>query len=240
LKTIGIHQPNFIPWIGYFVKVAKSNTFVLLDNVQYTKGGFSNRVKIKNKNGEGAWITVPLKATGGHFKNINEIQVDYNRAWQKDIENKLRDYYKKAPFINETIEIFSWILNKGSYSSLSALNCTLLFEIFMLLEIRTEIKKASEMNLPAASNNELLIAIIKNCGGDVYLAGLGGKKYMDENLYHENNISIIYNTVTEKPYPQVNGRDFIPNLSVIDMMFNIGIDETKKTFRELCTGQSVS
>ncbi len=87
------------------------------------------------------------------------------------------------------------------------------------------------MNLPDLSNNELLIEIIKRTGSDTYLSGTGGKKYMDEELYDANAIRIVYNEVMVPEYPQINGEGFVPNLSIIDMMFNIGLSETRAAIR---------
>jgi len=228
---VSIHQPNFLPWFGYFAKIVRSDVFVILDNVQFTKGGFSNRVKIKSKNGEGVWLTVPVKVSEGTFRNINEIQIDYTKKWEKDIENKLRDFYKKAPFVNNTLQHFVDLFSAKTYSSLGELNTTLILDIIDLLGLRRKTLIAGAMDLPKISNNELLIEIIKRIGGDTYLSGLGGKKYMDEELYYNAGIKIIYNDVTVPEYEQVNGPAFVPNLSIIDMLFNIGIEGTKQLLK---------
>lgn len=230
---VSIHQPNFLPWFGYFAKIIRSDVFVVLDNVQFTKGGFSNRVKIKSKNGEGVWLTVPVKLSEGTYRNINEIQIDYTKRWEKDIENKLRDFYKKAPFVNETLEHFVNLLSARSYSSLGDLNTTLILNIVDLLGIKRRILVASAMRLPKLSNNELLIEIIKSTGADTYLSGLGGKKYMDEEMYYKAGMKILYNEVSVPEYEQVNGNTFVPNLSIIDMFFNVGIEGTKQLLKTM-------
>jgi hypothetical protein len=225
---VSIHQPNFLPWYGYFVKIVRSDVFVILDNVQFTKGGYCNRVKIKNKNGTESWLTIPVKLSEGSFKDLNEVQIDNTKPWQKDIINKLSDYYRKAPYLKESLETIIGVINAKHYPSLASLNTALIIKILDLLRIKREIRVASNMELNGLHNNELLIAIIKEVSADTYLSGTGAKNYMNEQLYVNAGIKLEYNQVKVSEYSQINGTTFIPNLSIIDILFNEGLEGTKE------------
>jgi hypothetical protein len=230
---VSIHQPNFLPWVGYFVKIIRSDLFVMLDNVQFTKGGFCNRVKVKGKNGLETWLTVPVKLAEGTFKNINELHIDYSKNWIIDIGNRLNDYYHKAPFKNKVLPFLFETLNEKTYHSLAQLNGALILKVLDILRIERKIVWASSFGANSLTSNELLVDILQTVQANTYLSGTGAKKYMDETLYNRAGLNIRYNEFSLPEYRQVNGLDFVPNLSVIDILLNIGSDATREVLEQL-------
>ena len=220
---ISIHQPNFIPWIGYFFKIYKSDVFVILDNVQFTKNGFTNRNQIKTPQGP-IWLTLPVIQSGKFGQNINECLI-FNKAQNvKKIISSLNGNYKRAAHFEKYVDKLSAILNETN-DNLAEVNIKLINWLLTELEIKTKIVLASELKNIEGESTERLVSICKNLGGKKYLAGLGAKKYQEDALFLENKIEIINTPFKYPVYPQMWG-DFMMNLSVLDVLFNCG-DETK-------------
>lgn len=214
---VAIHQPNFLPWIGYFYKILKCDIFVFLDNVQYTKNSFINRNKIKTSQGE-MWLTVPVSFDFG--QKILEVKINNNSDWKEKHIKTLELNYKKAPFFKEIYEMIKGIYNEKKWTYLVDLNITLILEICNYLDIRRKFIRASDLEVEGKST-ELLISIVKKLGGDMYLSGFGGAKYQEEELFEKSNIKLQYYNFKHPIYNQLWG-EFISNLSILDLLFNYG------------------
>ncbi len=219
--TIAIHQPNFIPYPGYFNKMMKADYFVYLDHVQYTSGGadaVTNRNKIKTAQGAFS-LTVPVIKTSG--PNICEIMIDYKQDWVGKMIKTIEMAYKKSPFYHEVSDWFFPIL-LHKIESLSELNIQCIEAVKQYLNIQIPSAVSSKMNLdPALQKDDLLIAITTQLNGTTYLSGKGGLKYMELEKYAEAKIKVVFNQFTPIEYPQL-GKEFIPNLSILDLLFNTG------------------
>jgi hypothetical protein len=220
---VSIHQPNFVPWIGYFFKIQKSDVFVLLDNVQFTKNGFTNRNRIKTPQGEN-WLTLPVIQSGKFGQNIDQCTIFNKDLHVKKILNSLHGNYKKAKYFDLYFDKISAILNTPG-DNLCHLNSALIKWIVSELGINTKIVSSSELNGIEGESTGRLVSICKHLGGTKYLAGLGAKKYQEDELFNSNHIEIINTPFKYPSYTQLWG-EFVPNLSVLDIMFNCG-EETK-------------
>jgi len=215
---LAIHQPNYLPWPGYFHKMESADVFLILDNVQYVKLEYDNRCKIKTPECE-QWMTVPV-ATHNLGTLINKVTLaDGADIWRynwKALENN----YSKSPFFNdykdELIEIYG-----KKWDRLIDLNLKLIKTVRNWLGIETPLKLASEHPARSLNGTELLISYCQELGVDVYLSGAGGKNYLEQEQFENNNIKLEFQDFTPIVYPQRFG-DFIPNLSVIDLLFNCG------------------
>jgi hypothetical protein len=217
---ISIHQPLFIPWIGYFDKINKADIFVILDHVQYTKGSWINRNKIKMANNE-ILLTIPVIKTALNTP-INAIKIDFSKKWIRKHLDTIKYSYKKAPYFDEIYLILeNSYMEKQEYLALFNQK---LIEIFCeYLEIHTKIIKSSELNV-SGNKSQLLLNICKELKADTYIIGMGGNNnYIDFELFKKNNIKIQPQQFHHPTYPQL-GKDFIPNLSIIDLLFNKGKD----------------
>ncbi len=218
---VGIHQPNYIPWIGYFHKILASDLFVLIDQVQFVKGHVCNRNKIRDKNGREITLTVPVRMSKGAYQSFNEIEIDYDQKWQKSHLNLIKNAYLKADFFEEYFELFSEIINV-KYSNLAELNIKIIKFVCDELQIKTPLITASEIPVDFGRKNEMNLGIVKHFGGTVYLSGCGGaRQYNDERLFADNGVKIEYQQFVHPVYKQI-GEEFIPNLSVLDLLFNCG------------------
>lgn len=215
-----IHQPNFLPWIGLFYKIINSDIFVLLDDVQYTKNSYINRNKIKTPKGE-KWLTIPVKHTGHFGDLINEIIIDPSRKLEKTIKGILIENYKKAKYFEE---VFNYLeFNFSSELNLACLNERFIKQICTYLEINVNIIKSSELNLTNYNSTDKLVNVCKVLGANKYLAGFGSKKYQESEKFDHAGIECQVYDFKHPDYPQLWG-DFLPNLSIIDILFNCGKD----------------
>lgn len=221
-----IHQPNYIPWLGYFHKLKKADVFIILDNVQIPGKGLPNRNYIKGKDSKKALLTVPLKKTKGVNSTYNEVIPDYSKKWQKEHLNKIKDAYLKAPNFEITYQFIETLLLKD-FEHLSALSTCFIQEVCNMLDIHTKLVLASNFTDNQLHKNERNIDLCKQVGAKTYLSGQGAKKYNDENLYTQHQINIIYQSFEMPIYKQL-GEVFLPNLSVLDILFNVPFDEIKK------------
>ncbi|MCX6250377.1 MAG: WbqC family protein [Bacteroidetes bacterium] len=219
MSIVAIHQPNFLPFYGYFSKIAGCDQFVFLDDVQYEKGSYTNRVKIfdRSKN-EGAWLTCQL-SNFRFGQNIDEVLIEPSFQWKTKHLKSLQLNYKKARYFDQIFGLLEKVYRK-EHSRLVDFNLDLLFCISDYLGVpRSKFHRSSEFHLSSKSNQRL-IEICKLLGCDTYLHGKGAVKYHDPHLFEEHDIRLTpvdHNIV----YSQF-GEGFIPYLSVIDLLFHHG------------------
>jgi hypothetical protein len=226
-KIVSIHQPNFIPWLGYFYKIYASDEFVILDNVDYQSGNSSsitNRTKIKTNNGE-LMISVPVKKNE-QSKLIMDMEIDNRQPWKAKMLKTIQFTYAKAPFFKTIFPEFEQLLNQ-QWDKLSDLNSTLIIFICGKLNIQTQTIKASEMGLNDEDKNGRIIEICKKLNATVYLSGNGARKYNDEAQYNANHMELRYSEYSPPEYPQLYG-DFLKGLSILDVLLNCGWEKTSE------------
>lgn len=222
--VIGIHQPNFLPWLGFFYKLLSSDFFVFLDIVQFTKNSFINRTRVRAGQNE-LWLTIPVR-TGGRFKQaICEVEISNTNDWRKKHLGTLQGCYGRAPFFRETFEQIKGIYYQRDWTNLCEFNIALIEWIMRELKIEKKAVRASVLQVSGKST-ELLINLVKKLDGTVYLSGHGGRKYQDEEMFRAQSVQLEYYNFKHPVYTQLHG-SFIPNLSILDLLFSYGPD-TKK------------
>lgn len=221
---VAIHQPNFLPWLGYFYKMAQCDVFVLLDNVQYTKNSFINRNRIKTPQ-EVMWLTVPVKIKGRFGQLINNVEIDNTVDWRRKHLGTLETNYRKAKFFEPIFQSLKTIYFMGDWNNLCELNIRLLEWTLSLLKLEKKLIRASDLNVEGEST-QLLINIVKKLGGNIYLSGFGGAKYQEEELFKKAGVALTYYSFEHPVYPQL-WVGFVPNLSIIDLLFNCGPESLK-------------
>ena len=223
MKTVSIHQPNYLPWLGFFDKVAKSDTFVVFDNVQFPRGKqhFGHRNLIKSPNGEGRWLTVPLIGKSD-MKNFNEIEINHN-GWNLDHLNLIKSFYSKSPYFSKYYPELETILKKP-HVTLSDLNVELIKFLLTALHIDVEVVLCSEVCGTDVSGADRIMFLLKKLNATHYISGTGpgSVKYINEQEFKDNGIELIWQNYSHPMYKQLYG-DFVPNLSVVDLLFNHGL-----------------
>lgn len=213
------HQPNFLPYLGYFYKMYKSDVFVIDDDVQYSNEGYENFNYIKVQ-GKKFKMTVPVSYSFGD--SINQVRISYAKNWRKKLLTTIQMNYGKSPYFKEVYEMLNQELSK-KYEYISDLNISLVKEIAKRMGIQTELLTAStQLNVEGTNNARNVAQCIKS-GCNTYYSGTGGKAYNDEQMYSNAGIKIIYSDYKPLHYKQ-QGHEFIENLSVIDYLFNCGFE----------------
>jgi hypothetical protein len=218
VKTIGILQPGYLPWLGFFEQLYRCHIFVLYDDVQFEKGSWRNRNRIKTPNGS-QWLTVPVLSKGKGFPLIKDIMINSSVLWQKKHIKAITQNYTKAPFFNLYADVLFEILNRP-WKYLIDLDVELIFWIVKELQISTPIVLSSELGVSGSSVNRL-IGIVHALGGNHFYEGSAGRKYIDEGLFEAEGISVSFQDYHHPKYPQLNG-SFISHLSIVDLLFNCG------------------
>lgn len=216
-----MHQANYVPWIGYFYKMAKCDVFVYLDVVQYPRGSsFSARNQIKTPNGP-AFLTIPVSIPKGVEGKALYTDIKFSdQKWKEKHKKSLQLNYKKAPFYNEIFDLFEIAVNKNE--KLLNLNITLINVIADYLEIKSQRIKLSDILKSFGQKTDLIIDICNAIASDKYLSGTGGgKEYNNEIKLNAHNIELIYSDFKHPTYSQL-WKEFIPNLSILDLLFNQG------------------
>ncbi|OGR25865.1 MAG: hypothetical protein A2277_21310 [Desulfobacterales bacterium RIFOXYA12_FULL_46_15] len=230
-KIIFIHQPDFLPWMGFFYRWAVSDLFIMLDDVQFIRRGWHHRDKIKTPDGA-KWLTVPVKKKGNYFQPINQVDILSLEDWQKDHLNLIHASYKNAPEFKSVFPKIEDIYLKQNFK-LVDLNLNFLHFIAGYLNISTPFRFSSEFSLEK-KGSERLIELVSLAGGTDYLTGIGSRTYLDEEKFSNQTIRVLWNEFSTPYYSQLHG-DFIPDLSILDALMML----PQRKLQYLCTGDPV-
>lgn len=221
-----IHQPQFIPWAGYFYKILKSDVFVLYDNVQFPRGKhFGNRNMIKTTNGP-LWLTVPVLGKS-EMLPYNRIAVDPSAIWKNKHAKTLELSYKHAPYYSMIVPQMVELYQRSDWQSIAELD-----EVFLRLCLATmnwtgRMIRGSEIESTKGESrgDDAIISILKEVGADTYISGKGegSRRYVDAPRFEQEKIQLLSYDFAIPPYPQGKG-DFVPDLSVIDLIAHTGND----------------
>ena len=212
-----------MPYPGFFHKVIRSDVLIVQDVTKFDER-FSNRNKIISST-EWTWLTVPIKKNHKDYL-LKDVQIFNDLKWNKVHRKKLESAYNKSNFFNKYNTDLNLILEQ-KWEMLLELNMTIIKKINDWLKIKTKIIYESELGIEGEATNRL-INICKAVNADVYLSGDMGHDYLNEELFKQNEIELRYQNYTPKQYNQILSREFIPNLSIIDMLSNIGHEEVRK------------
>lgn len=218
------HQPEYLPYIGFFHKIMHCDTFVIVDHVQFNKKTWQNRNRIRTKEG---WIllTVPVLTKGKFEQPINEVRINNALNWETKHWRSIYLNYGKAPFFNTYGDFFEQLYAK-KWGKLVDLNETIIRYIIQELGVKVKIVKSSDFN-PQGQKTDLLIDMCKRLGADTYLSGEGGHRYVDESKFRKQNLNHVFQDFHHPTYTQ-RFEPFIPYMSIVDLMFNYGSEQSKQ------------
>ena len=229
---ITIHQPEHLPWLGFFNKISKAEKFVILDNVQFRKNYFQNRNRIMGSNGV-QFINVPTK-TKGHMDSTlakTEIASDgANGKWKEKYLRTVQMSYSRHPYFSEVFPVL-----EAAIQTETNLLCDINLAIIQLfadqLNIHPEYVRASEMKLTGVKS-DLLLDICEKLEADVYIAGPSGRDYLDVQSFTAAGIIVKYNDYHHPIYPQRKAKEFEHNLAALDLFMNCGWNDGKRIMME--------
>jgi len=217
---VSIHQPHFLPWMGYMNKVMNSDKFVWLDTVQFRKNYFQNRTRIKSTAGIPLWLTLPVHNHLGDL--ISDIRISES-AWKKKIISKVHANYSKAPYYSKYSDALYEVWDRCESDLLTDINLVTFMHLKKLLNIQANIILASELQIQSSDPTGRLAEICRKLGASAYIAGRGGKDYMNLAEFEKENVRIIWQDFVpgKVRYAQI-GDGYVAGLSIIDCLFNVG------------------
>ena len=225
MLTVAIHQPNYLPYLGYFDKIDKCDVFVFLDSVTYTHNDYRNRNRVKTQHGE-HWRTVPVVHKGALDTPIHDIRIDGQR-WRKKHGRTLEQSYCRAPMFREYWEFFKRAY-EHEWTSLSWLDKHLIEGMCKMLGVGAEFVDSSNLDdapdccgRPRGNPTDLLVDICKQLGAARYISGPGAGTYVQPEKFEDAGIEFKWQEFRCPEYPQLHGL-FVPNLSAVDYIFNRG------------------
>lgn len=223
MKTVGIHQPGYLPWLGFFKKMMNSDIFVFFDDVQYEKDGWQNRNQVRGPN-DAIWLIVPVKA---HLDSkINQVEIDNSKNWMNKHKKSLSYNYSKAPYFGECGKIVEYLYGK-KYELLIDINIEFIKLVMDYLDIKTKTVFSSELQTTKNGSDKIL-EICKVLNADKYITGtVWAKNHLKIEEFQKANITVEFQEFQHPTYKQIH-KGFIPQMSIIDLLFNEGKVSSKQ------------
>jgi len=227
LTVVAIHQPNYAPWLGYFYKIARAQVFVFLDDVSYSKNSYINRVQIDG-GGSPRWLTQPVTYKFG--EPISEVKLA-QPDWRQSHLATLRNYYRDARAFKAAWPRIATMYEVLPEANLARTNRALIEAIASEMAIATKFLASSDLDTSGLSADDRLVAIVKTVApGGRYLSGKGGASYQDPAKFRAAGIDLTYTEFAHPVYEQRHP-EFLPGLSVLDSIFNVGFADTAALIR---------
>ena len=217
-----ISQPRFFPGLHYLHRMMVADVFVIFDTVQFTPRHEENRAKLKTAQGL-QWLTVPMRQSSRE-QLILDTHVDDSQAWQRKAGGTLDNLYRHAPYYKTYAPEIISIL-EAPHQTLPQLDRASWETALRLLGVTCRFVYASDLPV-SGKGPRLLLDICKYLGSDVYLSGAFGREYLDVGEFAAEGVEVRFHEYTYPVYPQRFG-DFVPFLSYLDMLFNIGLERDK-------------
>jgi WbqC-like protein len=225
MTLAAIHQPTFLPWLGWWDKLARCDVFVLLDDVQFPKKGGSwiNRVRLLVA-GKAGWVTVPVDRSLHGARAVREILVDDTQPWRRKLETTLATSYGRARFYDEVLPTVAACLREPT-PTIAELNEAAIRQLGGRLGLDTgKLVRQSDLRVNGLGT-DLLVALTRAAGGDAYLTGDGADEYLDEEQFARAGLGLIRQRFTAPRYPQPVA-EHVTGLSVVDALMNCGWEGT--------------
>jgi hypothetical protein len=240
-KIASIHQPDFMPWLGLFNKIARSDIFVVLDHVlnNPNDGSWFRRVRVI-AGGQPHWITIPLvKPKDSVFVPINKMQIkiEDKKFVKKNLQTIYQNYSRTKYFKDVIYLIDDYFQDEEVLMGVR--NMKFINKVCSKLNITTQFIYSSALNCEKKAT-ELLVEICNKVGANVYLCGGGADGYQQDDLFAESNIKLIYNKFQHPVYDQANTNEFIPGLSIIDPLMNCGFEGVKQMLHSISKSEVAS
>jgi WbqC-like protein family len=230
MTLVAIHQPTFLPWLGWWDKLVRADVFVLLDEVQFSKKGgtWMNRVRLL-VGGEPRWVTMPVDRAYAGTRSVREMRIDDSKPWRQKVLTTIRATYGRAPFADDVMPAVQEAV--GARTELVAeLNERAIRSFAERLEIdTTKIVRQSELAADG-HGTQLLVELCRAVGGDAYLSGDGSDGYLDAEAFAVAGLELLFQEFAAPVYPQPTDT-FVPGLSAVDALMNCGWQGTAELLR---------
>jgi len=218
------HQPVYLPWLGLFHKISLADTFIFMDDVQYLTGDWNNRNKIKTPH-DWMYLTVPVSVKKSRSLLLKDIRIDNSKKgtkndWQVEHWKAIIANYKRAPYFSKYSDFFYDMYIDRKWERLVDINEYQLRYFLEVFDLYAKLYKASELNF-TNKKSDLVLEHCLRFNSDICVVGCHGKDYIKERDFNERGIRVYYQNYLHPQYEQLWG-DFIPYMSIIDLLFNHG------------------
>jgi hypothetical protein len=217
---ISIQQPEFFPWLGFFNKISQVEKVVILDSVQFKKRYFENRNKIRTSQ-DWCWIRAPVKVKGRYTQLIQDVEIDDSQNWRHTMAESIRHGYANAPHWGEGGDELCDLIVANHSTHLAEFNLQVISFLMRRFRLERPMVMASSIGTNS-SGSQLILDICKATGASAYLSGRDGRDYLEEQPFKTAGIALYYQEFIHPTYAQFHGQDFLPAMSAIDVLFNIG------------------
>ena len=224
MKTVAILQPSYLPWLGYFDQISRSDIFVFYDDVQYDKHGWRNRNRIKSATGEPQWLTVPVQVKGKSGQLVKDVQINNESDWRHKHVSTLRHVYSHSPYVKALADELTRELTFSD--NLCELNIHLINWWCRKLKIEAKFVRSSELGIEG-EQSERILKICQALNADNYLSGNLAKDYLDCEMFARGGVRVQWQDYNHPTYTQ-KGSDFLGYLSIVDLW--LGEGEKSATF----------
>jgi hypothetical protein len=211
-------QPGYLPWLGFFDQMRRSDIFVLYDDVQFDKHGWRNRNRIKSPAGP-HWLTVPVLAASGP-KRIHEIEIDNRLPWARKHLGTIKQFYAKAPYLKRYLPELDELLAARRWERLVDVDMAVTEMLCGWLGVKSTWLRSSELGIGGEQSGRLLNFCL-HFGARRYLSGNAAQTYLDLELFAKHGIEVEWQNYQHPVYPQQHG-EFLPFLSALDLLLNCG------------------
>lgn len=229
IKTVVIHQPDFLPYLGFFHRFLSADLYLVLDHVQFVNGtsrAWTHRDRIKTAKGS-QWLSLSVKKAPRETP-INGIHLSDAAGWREANLRLLEASYRKAPYFEQIMPCLRELYEQPA-SMLADFNLASIRMLMTLLGTELPLLRSSELS-PRGADNEMLVDLLAKVGASRYLSGVGARAYLDESMFRAAGIDVLWQDFRHPVYPQQFGA-FEPSLSAVDMLFNCGITDSRRLLR---------
>jgi hypothetical protein len=214
------HQPEYIPYIGFFAKMSVADLFFFSDHLQFAVKDFQNRNYVLQA-GNKVLLTVPVRTKDRAEQPVREVEIDSRSPWARKHLTTLEHAYGRAPFFSRYATPLREIY-QASWTHLCGLNVALIKQLAEWLEIRVPMRLSSELGLQE-HKTRLLIEMCQRTGADTFISGRGAAAYVEPALFAQSGVNHLFFNFAHPTYPQ-SSHEFVPNLSILDLLFHCGPD----------------
>ncbi len=222
-KVVSILQPGYVPYLGFFELMTRSDQFVLYDDVQFDKNSWRNRNRIRGFQGP-IWLTVPVLAKGRFGQVIRDVEIDNRQNWRRKHLASIRQHYQKSQYFEMFFPFFDDLYGQD-WNFLIDLNLEIIGAARDWLDIATEVILSSSLSA-GGHKTERIVGICESLGADAYISTNGAQPYLEVEMLSENGIQLAWQDYQHPVYPQMH-KGFEPNMAFVDLLFNRGPDATE-------------
>ncbi len=233
---VSINQPAYLPWAGYFDRIACSDLHIVLDHVQFEKNSLVNRNKIRTPQGS-MYLTVPVRTKGQFGElSIQSLTTSQPNVWSQKHLKALKANYARAPYFADHIDFFEELYSDaGRADEFLPMAMRFINHVVELLEIDVPLKLSSEMELKE-KKSDLILEICRSVGATTYLSGPMGRDYLDTQKFHDQGIGITFHSFSPPDYKQC-WKGFESHLSIVDLLMNLSTEDIRS---HMAAGRQIS